>query len=73
MVGLITIHLVGDKDLIPFYNRVIDLERGETNLIEAIIHGVILAFGLILPLGVQNVFVFNQGAIQLLFLEQSLS
>ncbi|WP_309443966.1 LysE family transporter, partial [Bacillus nitratireducens] len=26
------------------------------------IHGIILAFGLILPLGVQNVFVFNQGA-----------
>lgn len=31
---------------------------------EAIIHGVLLAFGLILPLGVQNVFVFNQGASQ---------
>lgn len=30
----------------------------------AILHGFILAFGLILPLGVQNVFVFNQGAIQ---------
>ncbi|HAM79501.1 LysE/ArgO family amino acid transporter [Ornithinibacillus bavariensis] len=29
---------------------------------EPFIHGVILAFGLILPLGVQNVFVFNQGA-----------
>lgn len=29
---------------------------------EALFHGVILAFGLILPLGVQNVFVFNQGA-----------
>ncbi|ASA24561.1 LysE/ArgO family amino acid transporter [Paenibacillus donghaensis] len=31
---------------------------------EAILHGVILAFGLILPLGVQNIFVFNQGALQ---------
>ncbi|EMA6343012.1 LysE/ArgO family amino acid transporter [Bacillus cytotoxicus] len=31
---------------------------------EAIIHGMILAFGLILPLGVQNVFVFSQGATQ---------
>lgn len=31
---------------------------------EAIVHGVILAFGLILPLGVQNVFVFSQGATQ---------
>lgn len=28
----------------------------------AFIHGMILAFGLILPLGVQNVFIFNQGA-----------
>ncbi|MGI8385911.1 LysE/ArgO family amino acid transporter [Robertmurraya sp. P23] len=33
-------------------------------MFEAIIHGFILAFGLILPLGVQNVFVFNQGATQ---------
>lgn len=31
---------------------------------EAFMHGLILAFGLILPLGVQNLFVFNQGAIQ---------
>lgn len=31
---------------------------------EAFIHGFVLAFGLILPLGVQNVFVFNQGAAQ---------
>lgn len=29
---------------------------------EPFIHGIILAFGLILPLGVQNVFIFNQGA-----------
>lgn len=29
---------------------------------QAITHGFILAFGLILPLGVQNVFIFNQGA-----------
>ncbi|MFJ7727672.1 LysE/ArgO family amino acid transporter [Neobacillus sp. NPDC097160] len=33
-------------------------------MISAAIHGFILAFGLILPLGVQNVFVFNQGAMQ---------
>lgn len=32
---------------------------------EAFFHGIILAFGLILPLGVQNLFVFNQGATQL--------
>ncbi|MBP2637724.1 MAG: argO [Firmicutes bacterium] len=31
---------------------------------EAFFHGIILAFGLILPLGVQNLFVFNQGALQ---------
>ncbi len=37
-------------------------------MFEAIIHGFILAFGLILPLGVQNVFVFNQGATQPQFL-----
>lgn len=32
-------------------------------MISAAIHGFILAFGLILPLGVQNIFVFNQGAV----------
>lgn len=31
---------------------------------EIILHGVLLAFGLILPLGVQNVFIFTQGATQ---------
>lgn len=29
---------------------------------EPLLHGMILAFGLILPLGVQNIFLFNQGA-----------
>ncbi|WP_462409677.1 LysE/ArgO family amino acid transporter [Neobacillus sp. Marseille-QA0830] len=33
-------------------------------MISASINGFLLAFGLILPLGAQNVFVFNQGAIQ---------
>ncbi|MFJ8260168.1 LysE/ArgO family amino acid transporter [Peribacillus asahii] len=33
-------------------------------MLEPFIHGVILALGLILPLGVQNVFIFNQGALQ---------
>ncbi|KFZ40963.1 MAG: LysE/ArgO family amino acid transporter [Thermoactinomyces vulgaris] len=37
-------------------------------MIQAVIHGIILSFGLILPLGVQNVFVFNQGATQPKFL-----
>lgn len=35
--------------------------KGET-MSQAIIHGILLAFGLIIPLGAQNVFVFNQGA-----------
>jgi L-lysine exporter family protein LysE/ArgO len=30
----------------------------------ALLHGIFLAFGLILPLGAQNVFIFNQGASQ---------
>ena len=33
-------------------------------MLAAILHGIILAFGLILPLGAQNVFVFNQGVSQ---------
>lgn len=33
-------------------------------MLAAIFHGILLAFGLIIPLGAQNVFVFNQGATQ---------
>lgn len=33
-------------------------------MLGVIVHGFILALGLILPLGVQNVFVFNQGVVQ---------
>lgn len=33
-------------------------------MLQSIFHGILLAFGLILPLGAQNVFVFNQGANQ---------
>ncbi|WHY89878.1 LysE/ArgO family amino acid transporter [Neobacillus cucumis] len=33
-------------------------------MFEPFIHGFILAIGLILPLGVQNVFIFNQGVLQ---------
>lgn len=33
-------------------------------MLMAFIHGMILAFGLILPLGPQNTFIFNQGAVQ---------
>lgn len=40
-------------------------EKGEClKMFIAIIHGIVLAFGLILPLGAQNVFVFQQGALQ---------
>ncbi|WP_323708146.1 LysE family transporter [Mammaliicoccus sciuri] len=31
-------------------------------MFQAVIHGLLLALGLILPLGAQNIFVFNQGA-----------
>src|ERR1700678_1131481 len=34
------------------------------HMIHAFIYGFFLALGLILPLGVQNIFVFNQGATQ---------
>lgn len=33
-----------------------------TEIIISILHAVFLAFGLILPLGVQNLFIFNQGS-----------
>ncbi len=33
-------------------------------MIDAFLTGIILSFGLILPLGIQNIFVFNQGATQ---------
>ena len=33
-------------------------------MIEAILHAFLLALGLILPLGAQNIFVFNQGSTQ---------
>ena len=32
--------------------------------IAACLHGILLALGLIIPLGVQNIFIFNQGAVQ---------
>jgi len=38
--------------------------KGNTTMFVAMVHGFILAFGLILPLGVQNVFIFNQGVTQ---------
>ncbi|WP_394868346.1 LysE/ArgO family amino acid transporter [Staphylococcus borealis] len=36
-------------------------------MIQPVIHGLLLAIGLILPLGAQNIFVFNQGANQTKF------
>jgi L-lysine exporter family protein LysE/ArgO len=53
-----------DLRLSPFLVH-LNLDGGaEEIMLAAGIHGFILAFGLILPLGVQNAFVFNQGAIQ---------
>lgn len=40
---------------------------------DAMIHGIILAFGLILPLGVQNIFVFTQGVTQPQFIRALLA
>ncbi|WP_341786702.1 LysE/ArgO family amino acid transporter [Rickettsia endosymbiont of Cantharis rufa] len=34
------------------------------DILNAFLHGIILALGLIVPLGVQNIFIFNQGATQ---------
>jgi L-lysine exporter family protein LysE/ArgO len=36
-------------------------------MLGALVHGIVLAFGLILPLGAQNIFVFNQGSSHSLF------
>ena len=33
-------------------------------MIHAFLYALVLAFGLIIPLGVQNIFLFNQGASQ---------
>lgn len=40
----------------------INIKCKRETMLQAIIHGILLAFGLILPLGAQNVIVFNQGA-----------
>lgn len=37
-------------------------------MVHAFIYGIFLAFGLIMPLGIQNIFLFNQGATQKHFL-----
>ncbi len=38
--------------------------KEEMTMFSAFLYGFVLAFGLIIPLGVQNLFVFNQGASQ---------
>lgn len=58
MVGFISNQLVGDISTVLNYS----IKEQEGKTLEPFLHGIILAFGLILPLGVQNVFVFNQGA-----------
>jgi L-lysine exporter family protein LysE/ArgO len=51
-----------------FQNKIKPVEsytrKGELLMLEPFFHGFILALGLILPLGVQNIFVFNQGVLQ---------
>ncbi len=49
---------------ISFFRIFYFLGVSKLNEESAIIHGFILAIGLILPLGAQNVFIFNQGANQ---------
>jgi L-lysine exporter family protein LysE/ArgO len=43
--------------------------KGEHRMLEPFFHGLFLALGLILPLGVQNVFVFNQGVLHPRFIK----
>lgn len=64
LVGIESIQLVGDNNRFPSKIVFICYTIGGIGMEEAFIHGLILAFGLILPLGVQNVFIFNQGALQ---------
>lgn len=64
LVGIESIQLVGDNNRFPSKIVFICYTIGGIGMAEAFIHGLILAFGLILPLGVQNVFIFHQGALQ---------
>lgn len=64
LVGIESIQLVGDNNRFPSKIVFICYTIGGIGMEEAFIHGLILAFGLILPLGVQNVFIFHQGALQ---------
>lgn len=52
--------LIGWRQIVP---SSVFLNNGNGGInVQPLIHGILLAFGLILPLGVQNVFIFNQGA-----------
>lgn len=46
-----------------------DLNDERRQVIFPFLYGVMLAFGLIIPLGMQNIFIFNQGATQKHFLQ----
>jgi L-lysine exporter family protein LysE/ArgO len=59
--GIKTIQLGGYSSKESLYNS---YSREVIFLLTAFIHGFCLALGLILPLGVQNLFVFEQGVIQ---------
>lgn len=58
------VQLVADISTLVYYTGE-KTERGK--FMQAFIHGMILSLGLILPLGIQNLFVFTQGATQATF------
>lgn len=60
-IGWIKNQPIGPFNVVIAYVR---LEWKGVGNMEPLLHGIILAFGLILPLGVQNIFVFTQGATQ---------
>jgi hypothetical protein len=72
LAGVKVVQLAGYIENLFFYNRDCYnncalqslIEEGKEIPMQSFLHGLILAFGLILPLGVQNLFVFNQGAAQ---------
>lgn len=60
MIGWVNSHPIGWRHHESF--SLLYYERKGGLILEPLLHGMLLAFGLILPLGVQNVFVFTQGA-----------
>ena len=61
-LGNQTSQMAGDIPRFLLYNKTDVLKERGFAVMNAAIHGIILAFGLILPLGAQNVLIFQQGA-----------